>query len=708
MIPRTAARWAAWLLAAMVLAAPAAAGTGWRITLDGEDVTRAAGPRDSAGILMIDVAALAPRLGLSVRVEGRDVSVRAVGGEVWRGEPGGDRLTSSAGMLQLERSLRVEGHSLFLPLGAAAELAGLALIVSAEARLAALERSAKIAAGGWSAFTLAKPGLRDGPAGVAVPAPVAPALPPDRESLRVSLGLGQVEGTDWGGDLGATGSVLGVQTRMSALLASGAAGLELRSGRLALTDPELRLGAEAGDLFSDIWGSARGLRLLRERGEAGTRALSLYLPDRLAGRGSPLLAWRDGLRLGEDAALEGEVASDGSWLLRSRWSPGRLSLFAHLRDISVRSLGLSGSLGLSPGWSLQAGFDASEDGTGTAMLAARAPLPRSGALMLESTGFRSRSGKLRSDSLTVSFPLPDLLLRARGQRRAGQTELLASASWSGAPGLRVDLQTACRWPEAGRAESWQQAAVGWKLFRKTSLQAVATWGSAPFAERLRFRLSQELPRGFTLFAERGDDRGGIRLMASRTWDVGTPAAGGRVQGRVGEPGIPVQLGPYRALTDEQGRYAFRHVPAGDYELAIPEELLPASHAAEGARRTVRVTRRTDETLDLPLQRLAEARGWIYVDRDGDGRRDPGEGVAGVVVVLDGRPTRSSGGGSFTFANLLPGSHELRVDTERLPAGLAATVPSRIEMGLTPGAVLDTLELRLVERRKAVVLQEPSR
>lgn len=708
MAPRRAARAAAWLLAGALLALPAGAATAWRITLDGEDVTRAADPRDAGGIPLVDAAALAPRLGLVVRVEGKELSVRAAGNAVWRGEPGGDRLTSPAGILHLERSLRAEGRSLYIPLGAVAELSGFTLIISAQARTAALQRSSGVSSGGWSAFTLAKPVAEGGLAGAAVSGAIAPALPPGRESLRVALGVGQVQGTEWGGELAATGSVRGVQTRMSGLLVSGPAGLELRSGRLALAAPELRLGAEAGDLFSEIWGSAQGVRLLQERGEEGSRALSVYLPDRLAGRGSALLAWRDGLRLGDGGVLEGEAASDGSWLLRGRWSPGRLSLFAHLRDASVRSLGLSGSLDLSPGWSLQAAYDASSDESGTAMLALRAPLPRGGDLMLESTGSRSRSVRLRSDSMTVSFPLPDLLLRARGQRRAGHTELLASASWSGAPGLRVDFQAAGRWPDAGPAESWQQAAVAWKLFRTTSLQAVAAWGSAPFPERLRLRLSQELPRGFTLLAERGDDWDGVRLLVSRTWDVATPAGGGRVQGRVGEPGIPVQLGPYRVLTDEQGRYAFEHVPAGDYDLAIPQDLLPASYSAGAARRKVRVTRRTDERVDLPLQRLAEARGWVYVDRDGDGRRDPGEGVGGVVVVLDGRPTRSTGGGAFTFANLPPGRHELRLDTARLPAGLAATVPSRIEMGLPPGAVLDTLELRLVEQRKAVVFQEPGR
>lgn len=697
------ARLAAGLLAGVVLAAPVFAGAGWRITLEGEDVTRAANPRDSGGILLVDIAALAPRLGLTVRVDGRAVSVRGVGGAAWRGEAGDDRLTSPAGFLHLERSLRVEGRSLYIPLGAAAELAGLRLILSSEAQAAALERSSGVSSEGWAVFTLAKPGSGEGPLAAAVNDSIAPAPPPDRESLRVSLGIGQMEGPHWGGDFSVTGSVRGTQTRMSGLLVSGPAGPELRSGRLALTGPELRLGAEAGELFSEIWGSAQGLRLFRQREEAGIQALSLYLPNRPAGRGSALVAWRDGFRLGEDGAIDGEIASDGSWLLRSHWSPGRFSLFAYLRDVAGRSFGLSGSVDLSPGWIVQAGFGAGEDNTATAVLALRARLPRGGDVMLESTGSSSPSGTVRSETLSLSFPLRGLLLRARGQRRAGQMQLLTSASWTGIPGLQVDVLAAFHRPEPGQVEGWQQVAIGWRLFRTTSLQAVATWGNAPFAQRLRLRLAQELPHGVTLSAEHGGD-GGIRLMASRTWDVDTPAGGGLVQGRVGEAGIPVQLGPYRALTDEEGRYAFRHVPAGDYELAIPNGLVPASFAAAGAPRTVRVRRRIEQTIDLPLQRLAEARGWVYVDRNGNGRRDPGEGQAGVVLLFDGRATRSAGAGVFTFANLTPGRHELSVDLARLPAGMAATVPSRIEMGLPPGAVLENLEIRLIERRRPIVFQ----
>lgn len=695
---------AVWLVAGVALAARAAADTGWRITLKGEDVTAIANPRDSGGIPMIDVAALAARLGLVVRAGGGEISVRGAGGVVWKGAPGSDQLVATAGILLLERSPRVEGRSLYLPLSAVGEISGLTVILSAGSRVAALSE-AEVSSASWHVFTLAKPDSeRHATAAGPGAAAFEPALPSDRESLRLSLGLGNAQEGEWGGELSAAGSVLGVETRMSGLLTSGPAGLELRSGRLALIRPELRLGAEAGELFSEIWGSAQGLRLLRERGDRSPRALSLYFPA----RGSALLAWRDGFLLGEGGALDGELASDGSWLLRSRWATDRHSLFAHLRSASGRSLGLSGSFELAPKWSLQAGYSESEEArllVEGRLLALRAPLPGGGDLLLESSGTRTRSGRIRSDSLSLSIPVKDLLLRARGQRRNGQMELQASASWSGIPGLRVDVQGAGRRLDAGRTESWQQVAVGWRLWRRTSLQAVATWGSAPYAERLRVRLSQELSRGFSLFAEGGDDREGLRLFVSRTWDVDTPAGGGRVQGRVGERDIPVQLGPYRAVTDEGGRYVFRHVPPGDYELAIPEELLPASFDAGGARRSLRVTGRTDETVDLPLQRLAEARGWVYVDRDGDGRRGPGEGLAGVVLLLDGRATRSGSGGAFAFANLSPGRHELSVDTGRLPAGVAATVPSRVEMGLPPGAVLDTLELRLVEQRKAVVFQE---
>jgi hypothetical protein len=146
------------------------------------------------------------------------------------------------------------------------------------------------------------------------------------------------------------------------------------------------------------------------------------------------------------------------------------------------------------------------------------------------------------------------------------------------------------------------------------------------------------------------------------------------------------------------------VPPGSYDLLVPTEALPADLTAGPAAR-VQVRRGQSQRVDIPLTALGEARGWVYVDRDANGRRDPGEGIGGAVLILDGRATSSAADGSFGFFNLPPGTHEIRIETGRLSGGLEALMPSRMELGLPPGRSVDHLEFRLREKKKPVVFQE---
>ncbi len=50
-------------------------------------------------------------------------------------------------------------------------------------------------------------------------------LPAARDRLRMSLGMGYVQGADWGTELGAVGAFKGVQVQSAALVTRGANGL---------------------------------------------------------------------------------------------------------------------------------------------------------------------------------------------------------------------------------------------------------------------------------------------------------------------------------------------------------------------------------------------------------------------------------------------------------------------------------------------------
>lgn len=735
---------AALLALALRAAVPAEAG-GWRITVHGADLTRAADPMESGGVVLVDLTALAPTLHLVVRVGGEEVFIRDAEDREWRGAPGASLLRAPGRTMHLERPLRLEGRSVRVPLAAAAGLAGLALALAPAAKRADLTEAGAAspslsAPGGWQALSLPKPASPTPQAETPPAAAGLDGIPLDRarESLRFSLGLGHVLGYDWGGEITAAGSVRGLETRLAGFLTAGPAGIELYSGHAALSDPESGWGAEAGDLFSHIRGSAQGLRLQRR-----SNALSLYLPDPRGGTEDAVLAFQGEAGLGERAAIGGELATDGSWLLRGNLRREPLSLFGYYRQASGSGpgLGLSASLDLVRGVSLQGGWSRSGEGDAAiewSHASLRLPLRRGLDLTVESAGTGSAFGRGRSGALTLGLPAGPVILRARYQRRetevfargplrpfrSQQRELLATASYAAGPRLHLELQSTSRWAEAGAAEPWQQLAATWRITSRTSLQLAAVSSHAPFPDPLRLRLEQELPRGFTLLAEYGgipsfqaetgvlNPEGGarVKVVVRKSWEVATPARGALVEGQVGAgldgalAGIPVHLGPYRAVTDGRGRYAFRNVPRGRYEVRVPDEALPAGYESLPPQ-DLEVQGASRETADLAVLALCELRGRVYVDRDGDGRRDPDEGIAGVVLRLGEQATASGAGGEFGFHNLRPGAYELRVDTDRLQPGLAATIPSRMSVGLPPGRSLDGVELRLAERRREVVFQE---
>ncbi|HEY9420770.1 MAG TPA: carboxypeptidase-like regulatory domain-containing protein, partial [Thermoanaerobaculia bacterium] len=356
------------------------------------------------------------------------------------------------------------------------------------------------------------------------------------------------------------------------------------------------------------------------------------------------------------------------------------------------------------------------------------------ALALESTGARSRFGRSNVHAAMAAFPLGSAHVLARYQRRGGearmapgrtfrwwQDEALLSLAGLAGRRLRWDLQLTESWPWEGRPQTWGQLHLSWWIAKSTSLHALAAEGTFPGSGLYSLRLEHQLRPGLLLSMEYGDvptfqpaepaDGDRLRVMVRKSWDVETPAAGAIVAGRVADPSgvspgrVAVELGPYRALTDAGGRYAFRNLPGGSYELRVVEESLPAGYAALEGPRSAVVARGDRLDRDLAVAELGSAAGWVYVDRNTNRRRDPGEGIAGIVLLLDDRATTSGPDGAFGFHNVQPGTHRLLLDTGRLPDHLASTIPSALDLGLPPGRSLDHVELRLAEKRKAVVFQE---
>jgi hypothetical protein len=184
-------------------------------------------------------------------------------------------------------------------------------------------------------------------------------------------------------------------------------------------------------------------------------------------------------------------------------------------------------------------------------------------------------------------------------------------------------------------------------------------------------------------------------------------------GEAGVPGVTVRLldssGSVVAttVTDANGYYIFKNVPAGDYTVEIDAPLgMDATYDFDGG---------LDNSTDLSLA-VGEERSdidfglnWvppvstdnpatgatgaigdrIWNDADGNGIQDPGEsGIAGVTVnlytdddgtgVYDGVYDRLVGTattdayGNYIFDDLAPGAYVVEVDTTTLPSGFDTT------------------------------------
>jgi hypothetical protein len=760
--PGSAAAVTAWTAAAalaLLISAADAAASPWSVVVDGRDRTAEADPLEAAGEVLVDVAGLASVLGLEVTLTPAVSELVDRRGVRWLSRPGSDRLAAAGEMLRLPW-VRRTATAWHLPAAVVADLADFELTLDWSAATAVLESlgrtsgsppaSVSGAADSWQELVIPKTAeeIAAGARMAAAQTPPVdprevPVLPEARQSLRTTVGLGFIEGGQWGTWAAASGRWSDWTVQLSATAAAGPAGTDLH-GQLFLEDPDGAWSLEAGSLYSEAWGYAEGLRVAR----AGSRhrpGLALYLPATLTGYAEPLLAFRDDFRLG-DLSLGGEVASDGRWSFTGRWSHGRFSSTAYARDGggAVSSGGGSVALGLGS-FGFNGGYHRSgSDGHRLDSHNLRLSLPRLGRLTttLESWGSRSDLSRSQAHGAAFGLPLGDFSLRFRylvrsddferpgsGAPSRRQQELITYVGYAASPRLRLGLQVASRRPQTGEASHRADLQASVRLAAGTHLQLLGGFSSLDGGpEHYLVRWSQDLPRGLRLIAEAGDvsgfsagrdllgpgqEPGSIKLLLQRTWDVATPAGGGSVGGRVLAPGgvsaadVPVRLGTYRVFTDAAGRYLFRKVPPGRYQLGLEDAGLPAHLQALSLPLEVEVFRGRHHDQALFVAPLGRIGGRVYVDRDGDRRIGAGEGVGGVVLVLGEEATSTARDGSFAFHGLAAGRYRLEVATARLPGHLRVSASSDYEIVLPLGESHDQLAIRLLPRTRPIVFQETS-
>jgi hypothetical protein len=623
------------------------------------------------------------------------------------------------------------------------------LIASVLARGTASAQSVSSSAQGWTPFTIEK-APSELPAADLVSGDRAdprwrPRLPPQHDTLRTRVGVGYVWDRDWGLDLSAAGRVAGVETQLNSFVTFGDAGVEAPSAMLSLVDTASGWGGEAGDVFTELRGLARGLRVSRALANGRQPAVSVYLPNSRLHDTHALVSYRDEFRLFSRFTAGAEVASDGSYFARGSYTERGFDLQVSHRKVRRDDPGEDSAVVASyifqGGVMLQAGlraFESLDDAGWWRLLAVRIPLARTLDVTFEDN--RTIGGRSEDVSHAVTFQLlrgpvgftqryqwGDIEYVRVGDPYGFDRRQLQTAGWySPASWAKLGLQSATQWLPDGRARQWQELHAGLTLSRRSSLQVYASFPDLLDSTRFRGRFVQELPRRFSLLMDVGrvsafqtavlpeHDAPRFSVMLRKTGRIPTPARGGHVRGRVVDelghalPNAGVRLGSYLAFTGADGWYEFTNVPSGELPLRVADDLLPASYVSDGTSHSIRIEAGGGEIVTLRVVPLNSIHGHVYHDVNGNGRYEPGEGRANMAVRLGEAVTATDSSGAYGFFNLQPGSYEVRLETNRPGETYEAASSQDIGVELRPGAPVAGVDFRVAPKEKPMFLQGTTR
>ena len=604
---------------------------------------------------------------------------------------------------------------------------------------------------GWSTFQIKKTKaeltetarLRDGPELAARTGPNDVRLPTQHDALRVATGIGYLQGADFGGDVSASGKINGMQTDVTGFFTAGPMGFQSRSARVSIFAPAGKWRGEGGDLYSDLRGLTRGARVSWSPSQKWTPSVSLYVHgSHPASNGAAVVGYRDRFQLLPRVRVGGEVTSDGAVFLQTQYAQPKLDLTAFYRStrgpIAGHDKGVSGGLALGRGIAVSGAIrlsDAASDSSQWQLASIRLPLARQASVTLERSWWTGSADDGATNAVTLQVPLGPVRLMQRVQW--GRTDYRhrmvpfgfdrrqshSSASYTPGPWGNVNYQQSTQWFDDGTVQEWDEVSSMLQLGRRTTAQFVTAFPDISDPQRLRARVTHRLSPTLQLEAQYGrlsafqmtrasvGEQSRVMITIRKTWQLESPARGGEVRGRAVDqagnrvPGALVRLGPYSAITDEAGDYAFNRVPDGQFELALDRNKLPASYALDEKPRPLTVTRGSREHVDLQVIPLNAMRGRVYLDRNHNGFWDEGEGIPNAVVAVNGSVTATTATGSYAFYNQPPGRYTIRLDVQRLPKGLAPASPAELATELTPNYPVIGLDFTVEKKDMPIIMRE---
>lgn len=744
----------------------------WQVVLLGEDVTASAEVRERAGHAEVNLAALAQRMNLRLSVEGASMTVTNSSGRAWKGQAGALELEGNPGLLEIGSALRIEGTAVYLPVETVAAIADLEISINRTERRVQLGGTPKqqikprenatapalipgsvSAPAGWDTFQIEKTEEEKRETARVAGMPVAesgkgqapgaahPALkqPDASDVMRVSTTSGFVVGADGGMEVMGSGRFSGYDVDVSATPTLGPKGAGILSGRLAFGDKQAGWQVQGGDLYSETWGLARGLRYNRNSGSRNLASASLYLQSKRDGTDKPVVSLADQLNLTKQVRLSGELNSEGSYFGRTSLHIGNFAGDAFYRDAKMRN---GNSAGFSAGYAFRrlgayANWTSSGRGPDRILLkgaALRLPLFRRTDLTLEQTRNETALYRMRINSANLTVPVHPIRINLRYQQRDTYrpdqdgawmrsprlNQWTTMLSYRPSRRLAVDEQVVTTWSVGARRETWDQFTIACWPAKKLEFQWTGSLADPSNIQRMRTRMQWWIEDGFAFIVEYGNvspyqsmthpwlrtPEGMFRIAIRKDWNMRTPARGGEVNGKVTDSSghtlsaVVVDVGPYSVETDENGEYRLKRLPRGEYSVRLRQETIPAqvySQADEPV--TFESYRRGAESFDFVLLNFQSVGGRVCMD-DGNGRPDHSKGIPSVTLMLGEQATSTQPDGTFGFYNLKAGTYKVRLDPLTLPKDLELVSSEERQVRVRPEPGASTPELEFVVRKKA--------
>jgi hypothetical protein len=177
---------------------------------------------------------------------------------------------------------------------------------------------------------------------------------------------------------------------------------------------------------------------------------------------------------------------------------------------------------------------------------------------------------------------------------------------------------------------------------------------------------------------------------------------------VGEIGLFLDV--KRGVSNRNGKYRFVSLAPGEYLLNLDISSLAVGLAARiKLPQSVSITRGKILKVDIPLVKVGRISGLVYEDSNKNAQRDAEEkGVALIRVILSRqaffspRDTFTDALGNYSFAGVLPGECEVKLDADWLPSRYIVTTPVVYPLQMKPAEQLSGIEFGISEKEKQII------